>query len=130
MSYFYGEPLLTPVGDETFRLEASIVFYHGDPAEKTLVMVPKGFLTDGASIPRIFWPFLSPWGSYSRAAIIHDFLCVHRTYTLKGVPNTPLSRAECDAILLDAMETLKVPVVTRRVIYAAVRAYAITTGIK
>ena len=34
--------------------------------------VPKGFIHDFASIPRIFWPILSPTGPYSRSAVLHD----------------------------------------------------------
>ena len=34
--------------------------------------VAAGFIHDYASIPRIFWPILTPTGPYSRAAILHD----------------------------------------------------------
>lgn len=37
-----------------------------------------GLLTDGASIPRVFWPLIGhPYqGLYLKAAIIHDYYCV------------------------------------------------------
>jgi len=38
------------------------------------VTVPKGFVTDFASIPRLFWSLLRPDGDYVYAAIIHDYL--------------------------------------------------------
>ncbi|MBK1999948.1 DUF1353 domain-containing protein [Campylobacter sp. 2018MI35] len=39
-------------------------------------IVPKGFKTDGASIPRIFWSFYPPFKSeYFSACVIHDYLC-------------------------------------------------------
>lgn len=38
------------------------------------VRVPTGFVTDFASIPRIFWSTLRPDGLYSYAAVIHDYL--------------------------------------------------------
>ncbi|EAH5044254.1 DUF1353 domain-containing protein [Campylobacter coli] len=39
-------------------------------------VIPKGFKTDGASIPRIFWSFYPPFKSeYFSACVIHDFLC-------------------------------------------------------
>jgi Protein of unknown function (DUF1353) len=52
---------------------------------------PKGFQTDGASIPQVFWSFVgAPYeGAYRNAAIIHDWYCgqkdrrwqdVHRTF--------------------------------------------------
>jgi hypothetical protein len=47
-----------------------------DPNGK-LWVVPTGFVTDGASIPRIFWTLVgAPYeGAYREAAVVHDFLC-------------------------------------------------------
>lgn len=39
---------------------------------KTIV-IPKNFIFDGASIPRIFWLFLSPVGLLLIPGLIHDF---------------------------------------------------------
>lgn len=38
------------------------------------VMVPKGFVTDLTSVPRIFWWFLPKTGFYLGAAVGHDHL--------------------------------------------------------
>lgn len=38
------------------------------------VEVPIGFVTDFASIPRIFWSLLRPDGEYTYPAILHDYL--------------------------------------------------------
>lgn len=39
------------------------------------IAVPKGFVTDFASIPQGLWSLgLSPHGRYGRAAVIHDYL--------------------------------------------------------
>ena len=42
--------------------------------------VPAGFESDGASIPRVFWPlFGSPFGrEYRIAALVHDYYCEKR----------------------------------------------------
>lgn len=40
------------------------------------VIVPTGFITDGASVPRIFRGIFSPTGRYFGAAIIHDYIIV------------------------------------------------------
>lgn len=45
-----------------------------DKNDKPFV-VPSGFVHDYASIPRIFWPVLTPYGPYGVAAIFHD--CFH-----------------------------------------------------
>lgn len=60
------------------------------------ITVPAGFVTDFASIPRLFWRILPPWGSYNRAAVVHDFL-YHTHYT---------TRAEADLIFLWLMKEL------------------------
>ena len=44
------------------------------PAKLTAVEAPTGFVTDFASIPRVFWSLLRPDGEYTYPAIIHDYL--------------------------------------------------------
>jgi hypothetical protein len=75
------------------------------------VDVPKGFVTDFASIPRIFWSALRPDGLYAYAAIIHDFLYWTQTIT----------RKESDRILRMCMRDFAVPAKTIEIIYRAVR---------
>jgi hypothetical protein len=91
------------------------------------ITVPKGFVTDLASIPRPFWDLLPPDGPWTKAAVIHDYLY----YTQgSGVWNkhpktitkaTPYTRAEVDWILRDAMQDRGVDLVRRNIIYLAVR---------
>lgn len=37
------------------------------------VCIPKGFIFDGASIPRVFWAFMSPTGLMFIPGLLHDF---------------------------------------------------------
>ncbi len=37
------------------------------------IVIPKGFIFDGASIPRLFWGILSPTGLLLIPGLIHDF---------------------------------------------------------
>lgn len=37
-------------------------------------IIPKGFIFDGASIPRLFWNMLSPSGYLFLAGLLHDFI--------------------------------------------------------
>ena len=37
------------------------------------IMIPKGFIFDGASIPRMFWAFLSPVGLLFIPGLFHDY---------------------------------------------------------
>lgn len=75
------------------------------------VTVPKGFVTDFASIPRAFWSALRPDGEYAYAAVIHDYLYWTQTR----------SRDEADGIFKMAMEDFDVGAVTIETIYGAVR---------
>ena len=43
------------------------------PGEKTTILIPKGFITDFASIPRPLWPWIAPGGPLYVWAIVHDF---------------------------------------------------------
>ena len=49
------------------------VRYHSEALNLTII-VPKGFITDLASVPRFFWRLFPPGGVYNEAAIIHDYL--------------------------------------------------------
>lgn len=40
--------------------------------------VPKGFVTDGASVPRLFWAITSPATDAFEAALMHDWLLFTR----------------------------------------------------
>lgn len=37
------------------------------------LMAPKGFIVDGASVPRIVWPIINPTGILLIGSIFHDF---------------------------------------------------------
>ena len=52
-----------------------------------LVRVELGFQTDLASIPRFLWAVLPPFGRYTNAALVHDWL-----YTFQ-----PCTRAQADS---------------------------------
>ena len=75
------------------------------------VQVPKGFVTDFASIPWQFWSFLRPDGEYTYPAIIHDFLYWQQ--------NT--ARDVADEIFKLGMEDLKLSPVKVSIMYQAVR---------
>jgi len=79
------------------------------------VIVHRGFVTDGASIPRAFWNLMDPFGPYFEAAVIHDFLY--------SPLNEEFTRAESDAIFREAMKSIGVRWSQREIIYRAVRAF-------
>lgn len=76
-------------------------------------VVPKGFETDFASVPKIFWNILPPIGLYAQAAIVHDYL----------YQTGKVSRAEADEIFREIMKQDGVSFIVRNVMYAAVRIF-------
>lgn len=96
-----------------FRLTASFR-YHSSVGT---IRIPKGFYTDGASVPRVFWNIFSPFGSYFSAALVHDFL-----YSKDSLEIFPTAdRAEADQIFLEAMFNAGVGWLTRHTVHTAVR---------
>ncbi len=95
------------------------------------VRVPYWFDTDGASVPRILWNLLPPFGQYGQAAVVHDKLYRDGKLLVNGV-EVDISREECDAIFLEAMKVLGVNVVTRYTMYYAVRMFGASSfkGVK
>ena len=99
-----------------------------EPSNATdTITVPRGFVTDLASIPRFVWTLLPPDGPWVKGAVIHDFLYATRgTSQWKRQPpgNTraqPYTRAEADWILRDALKNRGVDLLRRNVIWLAVR---------
>jgi hypothetical protein len=43
--------------------------------ETEVITIPTGTRTDLASVPRLFWWFLAPFGAHEGAAVVHDHLC-------------------------------------------------------
>ena len=47
------------------------------------LFIHKGFVSNGASVPKILWGIYSPYGTYTMAAIVHDYLYENNLYTRK-----------------------------------------------
>lgn len=77
------------------------------------VDVPKGFVTDLASIPNYLWSVLQKTGRYGNAAIYHDWL-----YWQQDV-----HRSVADRVFDRAMHDMGVDPSTRRLIWAGVRVF-------
>jgi hypothetical protein len=77
------------------------------------VTVPSGFVTDLASIPRMFYSLLRPDGRYSFPAIVHDYL-----YWTQEV-----SRPQADEIFRQSMMEFDISRTTIATIHGAVRMF-------
>ena len=84
--------------------------------------IPAGFLTDLASVPRIAWPLLPPFGAYVAAAILHDYLYRFAPSVAAGRwPERRLFRWEADGIFRRAMREDGVSWPVRRAMFYGVR---------
>ncbi len=94
----------------------ALIHYFRYVSSHGIITVPTGFVTDGASIPRIFWNILSPFGDYFPAALVHDFL-----YSRSSTGRFTVDRKTADLIFKEAMFNLGIGWLTRETIYRAVR---------
>ena len=83
------------------------------------IVVPAGFISDGPTVPRLFWNLFPVWGRYGRAGVLHDYLCARITL-LNPHPAAP-TRLEADRIFLAAMVALDVGWLSRTILFLSVR---------
>ena len=114
MSVFTEALVVSPLSDgRTWVILRPFSYDVGSVDSDDTVRVSTGFMTDFASIPRLFWFFLPCWGKYGNAAVIHDWL-----YWVQE-----RSRHEADSIMLEGMTVLKVPLWQKYAIYFTVRSF-------
>lgn len=119
MSSFTKPLTVTKISKRTWRVERAFRYYIGEEGSDEYIDVPKGFVTDFASVPRAFWAIFPPDGKYTQAAVVHDYL-----YNQKGVVKKKnYTRKQCDQIFREAMKVLGVNILTRNTIYRAVRMF-------
>lgn len=75
------------------------------------IVVPRGFKTDLATIPRVLWSIWPPHDYYAKAAILHDYL----------YENAIGSKKEADLILYEALGVLGMPKWQRKLFYWGAR---------
>ena len=96
------------------KLKGYLVFYSEVLGRE--IVVPEDFVSDGASVPQIFWSLFPPFGKYLEAAIVHDWLCVEgkagRGYC---------SSSEAHAVFREAMRVQGIGLAKRSTMWTAVR---------
>ena len=80
------------------------------------IKVFRGFITDGASVPKSLQWLYNPYGKYIKAAVIHDYL--YSKYN-----NTGINRKLADKIFKYIMKETKVNSSTINKFYRAVRVF-------
>jgi hypothetical protein len=116
---FDGELAVEATGATMWSLTRPLV-YTGTRGDTWTV--PAGFTTDFASVPRLMHWLTLPYGGYTRAAVLHDYLL-----GLIGHPDpaTAVSSRDADGVFRLAMQELGVPWLKRWSMWAAVRAAAL-----
>jgi hypothetical protein len=85
-------------------------------------VVPAGFRTDFATVPRVVTWLVPRFGAYTLAAVLHDFLCT------EGIRSGAVSAREADGIFRRVMRESGVPVLRRWLMWTGVRWGALTDG--
>ena len=147
----FPEPLILKLLDtekdaKRFVVFAPFVYFIDKPDGDVKVKVPAGFKTDFASVPRLLWSVLPPVGLYSKAAVVHDYLCEHGVVWMSYAEDLPplwwesanstcwrgwrqrqITRREADRIFRDSMKVLGVGWLRRNIMFAGARLYSILT---
>jgi len=53
-------------------------------SDGTTLLIPKGYIFDGSSVPRVFWSLLPPHGTDIYSALVHDYLFTIRQLGYMG----------------------------------------------
>lgn len=104
-------PVLSPFGDGTqwVVLENMDFIIQLDHNSTTMIRVPRGFVTDLASTPRVIWSYYPPFGKYLTASILHDYLYWRQV----------CNREQADKILYQTMRDAGVDQETQSRFYVA-----------
>lgn len=102
----------SPIDDKYWEVEEDYQYQ----TSQGLVIVPKGFKTDYASVPKLFRNIINSYGKHGRAAVVHDYL-----YSRGSSPN--LTREQADKIFLEIMTECKVSTWKRNLMYRLVRMF-------
>lgn len=107
--------VLQPIEKDKFLVVEDFVYYHrfGGQDLPNPYIVPKGFKTNGFSIPALFRPMFSATDKGLEIAVVHDFL-----YNKKCTYNMP--RRDADFIFYEGLRCLNVPTWKAKVMYIAV----------
>lgn len=126
MSLFTGNLTLTHLNADwrLWQIETPLRYEVGHEGSGRVIEVPAGFVTDGASVPRLLWPLFPSWGRYSRAAVIHDYLG-HLLVNERQPHAEGRTQAQIDAIFYEAMEVCGVALPIRVLIWIVMRAVAL-----
>lgn len=124
---FKGNTILKVLKRRQFEVQEPIVFQ----GQRDRFVIPAGFITDLASVPRFLWWLLPSYGSYTQAAILHDLLWRISRGEFPPAFGAPLlDPVDTDGMFRRAMSLSGTSWPVRWVMWGAVRWAAIASGFK
>jgi hypothetical protein len=111
MPFVSTEVVVSRYSDRLWRLEKEIVY----KGKYQTWIVPVGFLTDFASVPAMVQWLIPSTGTYTQAAILHDYFCA------VGIRNGEISARDTDGVFRRVMRELETPPLRRWLIWTGVR---------
>lgn len=91
--------------------QENYVYYLGEKYSNEWVVVPRGYATDGATVPPALQGILPVFGKHGSAVILHDWLCeygyVWHMNKDGSVTKRFLTRKEIDDVFLEALEVIE-----------------------
>jgi hypothetical protein len=96
----FHTPLDLEVADDGRQYRLLTAFQYD--SSLTTITVPAGFVTDFASVPKLFWNLLPPTGRYGKAAVVHDVLQQDRLHRQRRPVPLPGMRAASSTALREA----------------------------
>ena len=123
MSVFTETPSLKINPDGcTWTLTTELTYYVGFEGNSEKIVVPEGYVTDLASVPRWLWSIFPPFGKYLNAAIVHDYIYSTGGWIGRAHDGTvPYTKAQADVIFREASGVLGVGAISRWLMYQAVK---------
>lgn len=130
-----AQPLTIPTS-EGYEVVVDYAYEWEAKDRKFTIIVPKGFVFDGASVPRILWTLIgiTPDGLHRAAALVHDFIYRYDGFLpngsfweigmnceLIGLPGVRWNRDQADKLFARMLREGGVSKFKRRLMYQGVR---------
>lgn len=114
MSRFTSLLKVSPLPDgRSWVLLEPLTYEVGELGSADVITVPRGFVTDFASVPRLLWVLFPRQGFHQNAAVVHDWLYWSHSR----------SRRASDYVFLEGMGVLGTLISAQYLMFWAVRAF-------
>lgn len=102
------------IGKNLWKNLEQFEYHVGDYPSEEIITVPVDYVTDFASVPRLFWSIISPIDRHAKAAVIHDYLYDKGCYT----------RKRSDEIFLEGLNVLDIKPWKKHCLFYGVRLFS------